>query len=63
MDRFVAGTASRSKRRVIVRHLLAGCSPCAARLQSAFQPPIEAAAYDDLFARLIDAIPAQAGFS
>ena len=63
MDRFVAGTASRSEGRVIVRHLLAGCSACAALLQSAFLPPVEAGAYDDLLARWVDVVPAQAGCS
>jgi len=61
MNRFVAGTASRSECREIVRHLLAGCPPCATRLRSVFQPPVETGAYDDALARLIDAVPAQAG--
>lgn len=63
MNRFMAGTASRSECREIVRHLLAGCAPCAALLESAFQQPVETGAYDEVLTRLIDAVPAQAGCS
>ncbi len=63
MDRFVAGTASRSECREIVRHFLVRCAPCAALFKSAFQPPVEAGAYDAPLARLIDALPARAGCS
>ena len=41
MARFMAGTASRSERRVIVRHLLARCTLCASRLRSVLRPPVD----------------------
>jgi len=63
MNRFIAGQASQRERRVIVRHLLTRCGLCAALLRSAFQPPVEADAYDDALGRLIEAVPAQAGCS
>lgn len=53
LHRFVAGTASASERRQVVRHLLAGCGPCAAAARSAFRPAIEEGAYDGALARMI----------
>ncbi len=52
LHRFAAGTASGSECRQVVRHLLAGCGPCAASLRSAFRPAIEAGAYDVVLARM-----------
>ena len=52
LHRFVAGTASQRECRKVVLHLLAGCGPCAALLQSDFRPPVEEGAYDGALARL-----------
>ncbi|HYU34082.1 MAG TPA: hypothetical protein VEW48_18155 [Thermoanaerobaculia bacterium] len=52
LNRFVAGTASGRERRQVVRHLVAGCGPCAAAFRSAFRPAIEAGAYDGALARM-----------
>lgn len=52
LRRFAAGTASASECRQVVRHLLAGCGPCATGLRSAFRPAIEEGAYDGALARL-----------
>jgi hypothetical protein len=51
LHRFAEGTTSGSERRQVVRHLLAGCGPCAASLRSAFRPAIEAGAYDGVLSR------------
>jgi hypothetical protein len=53
LHRFVAGTASGRERRQVVRHLLAGCGPCAAAVRSAFRPAMEEGAYDGALARLV----------
>ncbi|HYU31084.1 MAG TPA: hypothetical protein VEW48_02895 [Thermoanaerobaculia bacterium] len=58
MNRFVAGTASRSEGREIVRHLLAGCAPCAISLRPALRRASEPETCDDALA-----LPAQAGCS
>ena len=50
LARFVAGTASPAERRLIVRHLLAGCV-CAGGLRSVFRPAVAEGAYDGLLAR------------
>lgn len=52
LERFIEGTASRHECRQIVRHLLAGCDRCAARVSAAFRPPAAEAAYDGSLARL-----------
>jgi hypothetical protein len=52
LDRFVAGTAGGRERRQVVRHLLAGCGPCAALLRSAVRPAVEEGAYDGALARM-----------
>ena len=52
LHRFAAGTASGSESRQVVRHLLAGCGPCAAAFRSAFRPVVEEGAYDGILARI-----------
>jgi hypothetical protein len=52
LHRFAAGTASASERRLVVRHLLARCGPCAAVLRSVFRPAMEAGAYDGALVRM-----------
>lgn len=52
VERFIEGTAGRQECRQIVRHLLAGCDRCAARIRAAFRPPVEKGSYDAALARL-----------
>ena len=53
LERFAAGTASRSECRAVVRHLLARCGTCAGRLRSmTARPSIDEGAYDGALARL-----------
>lgn len=52
MERFIEGTANRRECREVVRHLLAGCGRCAARISVAFRPSVEEASYDAALARL-----------
>lgn len=63
IDRFVAGSASRGECRQVVRHLLAGCGGCAARLGRAIRPPVEVRDYDEALARWTEAAPALTGDS
>lgn len=53
LRRLVAGTASPMEWSQAVRHLLAGCRPCAAALRSAIRPPVDERAYEDALNRLI----------
>lgn len=61
VERFVDGTASRRECREIVRHLLAGCGPCAARLRETFRPPVQERDYDEALARWIGCVAGTAG--
>jgi len=61
VERFIEGTASRRDCRVLVRHLLAGCGPCAALLRETFRPPVREQDYDEALARWIGLVPAHAG--
>lgn len=56
--RFALCTASREENRKVVRHLLARCPSCAARLrellnQPPLDPPIDPEAYDQALDRLV----------
>jgi len=57
LDRFAAGAATRGERRVVIRHLLDGCSSCSRRLGSflSFEQARESeGAYDRIFDRVLD---------
>lgn len=47
--RFVRGTAACHTNRSAVAHLIKGCTECAAAVQEAMQPNVNAGAYDEAF--------------